>query len=202
MLGDPQGRDVLTMRVSQAAFTLVEVLIAIAVVALLLMLGAPSAATWMQNLQLRNGADSVVSGLKQARYEAIKRNTLVAFELTDPDSTAWHICLYDIASAACTGADLMTGAAEGSQNARVGVELNFTDYATPIAAGDTVPALVAFDSLGRVAPASPANIARVDVRNPSMTSGERRLSIRVDVNGQVRLCDPSLSIAANPQGCA
>jgi len=193
---------VLTVRASEAAFTLIEVLIAIVILGLLIMFGAPSAATWMQNLQLRNGADSVVSGIKQARYEAIKRNTLVAFELTDPNSTAWHICLYDIPSAACTGADIMTGAAEGSQNARVGVELNFTNYANALDAGDTVPALVAFDSLGRVAPASPANIARIDVRNPTLTSGERRLSIRVDVNGQVRLCDPSLSLAANPQGCA
>jgi type IV fimbrial biogenesis protein FimT len=189
------------MRHAQAGVSLVEILIAVALVGLLLMFGGPSAVTWVQNLQVRNAAESVLSGLKQARYEAIKRNTTVAFELTDPNSTAWHVCLYDIPTQGCTGTDIVSGSPEGSQNARVGTELAFSDYATAISAGDTVPALVAFDPLGRVAPASPANIARIDVRNPSMASGERRLSIRVETNGQARMCDPQLSLASNPQGC-
>jgi type IV fimbrial biogenesis protein FimT len=188
-------------RARERGLSIIEILIAIAVIALVLAFGAPAAGTWVQNLQVRNAAESILGGLKQARFEAIKRNTLVAFELTDPNSTAWHVCLYDIPSAGCTGPDLLKGAAEASQNARVGTQLAFDTFANPIPAGDTVPALVAFDSLGRVAPASPANIARIDVRNPSLTAGERRLSIRVDVNGQIRMCDPSLPLATNLQGC-
>jgi type IV fimbrial biogenesis protein FimT len=83
----------------------------------------------------------------------------------------------------------------------VGAELAFTSYSNALAPGAVVPALVAFDPLGRVATASPANIARIDMRNPALGTGERRLSIRVDTNGQTRLCDPSIALSSNPQGC-
>jgi hypothetical protein len=84
----------------------------------------------------------------------------------------------------------------------VGVESNFSDYALALGPGVSVPSLVAFDPFGRVSPNSPSNIARVDVRNPTLSSNdERRLSIRVEVAGEVHMCDPKLSKATNPQGC-
>lgn len=188
----------------QGGMTLVEIMVAIAIVAMVLALAGPSARTWIQNTQIRSGAESILGGIKQARFEAIKQNTTVAFELTDANSTAWHICYFDVAAQACstTQADIATGAAEGSQNARVGVETNFTSYLTPISAGANVPSLVAFDSFGRVPPSSPVNIARLEVRNPSIASSdERRLDISVGIGGQVLMCDPQLDKSINPMGC-
>jgi hypothetical protein len=43
---------------------------------------------------------------------------------------------------------------------------------------------------------------RIDVRNTKLpASEERRLSILINVGGQIRLCDPKLVRATNPQGC-
>jgi type IV fimbrial biogenesis protein FimT len=191
-------------RARQGGMTLVEIMVSVAIVAMVLALAGPSARTWIQNTQIRSGAESILGGIKQARFEAIKRNTTVAFELTDANSTAWHVCIYDILNAECdtTKTDLATGAAEGSQAARVGVETAFSSYATPLDAGSNVPSLVAFDSFGRVSPSSPTNIARLEVRNPNLdTADERRLDVSIGITGQIVMCDPQLSKATNPQGC-
>ncbi len=188
----------------QRGITIVEVLVAIAIVGLLMALAAPSATNWIQNNQLRSAADSIMNGIQIARIEALKRNTRVSFQLTDPASTAWQVCIYDVAADACTADPVIQSksASEGTPNARVGVEPIFTDTDNVLAAGDGMPASVTFDSFGRVAPAAPVNIARVDVRNPTLSSAdERRLEIIVSVGGQVTMCDPKLAKATNPQGC-
>lgn len=188
----------------QGGMTLVEVLVAMAIVALVLAFAGPSALTWIQNTQLRNAAEAILGGVERARIEALKRNTTVAFELTDANSTAFHVCYFDIPTIACstTKPDLATrGPSEGSLNARAGVGFAVGDTATPIDGGTNVPSLIAFDSFGRVAASSPQNIARIDVRNLVAGTGERRLVILVASGGQIRMCDPALSQATNPQGC-
>ncbi len=190
---------------SQRGITLIEILVAIAIVGLVMALAGPSASTWIQNNQLRSAADSIRGGLERARLEALKRNTLVSFQLTDANSTAWQVCVYDVAADDCNaGVPIIAskGASEGSPNARVGAEGTFTDFDTAITAGVGVPAAVTFDSMGRVSPVAPSSIARVDVRNPTVAAAdERRLSIAVTAGGQVYMCDPKLSKATNPQGC-
>jgi type IV fimbrial biogenesis protein FimT len=186
----------------QRGMSLVEVLVAIGIIALVLGLGAPTALVWIQNLQVRNAGEAILNGLQTARLEALRRNTTIAFELTDPNSTAWHVCVFDLVKLACAVPDLATGDPSGQANARVGVETQFTNFSLPLDPGVNVPSLVAFDSFGRISPQSPTNIARIDIRNPTLTQNdERRLSVAITVAGQVRMCDPQLSKAVNPQGC-
>ena len=186
----------------QRGMSIVEICVAMAILALVIGFGAPSTMTWIQNLQVRNAADSILGGLQSARLAALQRNTTVAFELTDPNSIAWHVCVFDLTTLACTVPDLATGDPTGQVNARAGVETQFTNFANPLDAGVNVPQLVAFDPFGRISPQNPTNIARIDIRNPTMNgSDERRLSIAITVAGQVRMCDPQVSKGLNPQGC-
>lgn len=190
----------------QRGMTLIEIVVTVAIIGLLMALAAPSAATWIQNTQLRNAADSVLNGIQLARVEAIKRNQVVAFQVTDAASTAWQVCLFDVITNNCSaaaGAQLASrGPSEGSPNARLGADLAPGDTAVALVPGDNVPGTMAFDTFGRLATTNPNNLMRVDVRNPQIDPAlERRLVILVSIGGQVRMCDPKLSKAVNPQGC-
>ena len=64
-------------------FTLIELLITLAIVAIVLALGAPAFGAWIQNTQLRSAAESMLTGIKLARTEATKRNATVRFQMMD-----------------------------------------------------------------------------------------------------------------------
>jgi len=72
-------------------FTLVELLVGLAVVALLALLGAPAMGTYLQNSKLANAAASYYSGIQTARAEAIRRNVETQFVLTDTALTTANL---------------------------------------------------------------------------------------------------------------
>lgn len=191
-------------RRSQSGVTLIELLIGMAVIAIALNFALPSYATWIQNLQIRNAAQSILNGLQLARAEALRRNTFVQFALTDATGLAsWSVRADDpsVAGLAYTLAVQARSAQEGSSNARIatttaGPQTGATTAAA-LAAGSGLGAAVDFNALGRVTGATP--VTRIDVFNPSYT-GSRRLVILVSAGGQVRMCDPALG-GTNPQRC-
>jgi type IV fimbrial biogenesis protein FimT len=191
----------------QSGMNIIELMTAVAIIGLVMALAGPSAITWLQNTQLRNAAESVLSGVQNARTEALKRNTFVAFRLTDPNSTAWTVCVYDVVADACslTAANPTVNqksASEGSLNARAGTDIVQSDPDAALAAGSGVPGQAVFDSFGRLAATAPNNVMRVDLRNIVLTAAEeRRLVIFISQSGQTRMCDPKLVKANNPQGC-
>ena len=188
-------------------FSIVEVMITIGIIAMLMVLVAPSTSIWIQNSRLRNAAESVSSGVQFARIEALKRNTLVTFQMLDPATTAWQVCIYDPVTDVCStaaGSVLATlSTSEAPANVTFGTDTTLSNTSTALAAGAGVPSSVTFDSFGRLATAALSNVMRVDVRNASLAAAdERRLVILISLGGQVRMCDPKLSKATNPQGCA
>jgi len=64
-----------------AGFSLVELVVVIAVAGILLALGLPSLKTVMDTTKSKATAESVLSGLRFARSEAIKRNVPMRFQL-------------------------------------------------------------------------------------------------------------------------
>lgn len=194
------------MRSRQEGMSIVEIVVTIAIIAILMAFAAPAATHWIQNTQLRNAAESIYNGVQNARLEALKRNTTVSFVMTDPLTTAWRICLYDAVNNACQvapGAILAEKpASEGSENARAGAELVLTTPAAPLPPGADLPNAITFDPLGRLATTAPSHLMRIDVRNPTMDPAfERRLVVLVTVGGQARMCDPKVPLATNPMGC-
>lgn len=89
---------------SRRGFTLVEVMIAMTLLAILLTLAIPSLHTWIINGRIRATAGTIADGLRQARAEALKRNKRVAFQLCGKDDaignntgiqgSSWIISLY------------------------------------------------------------------------------------------------------------
>ncbi len=164
-----------------AGVTLIELMIALAIVALALTLGLPSLSTWMQNSQLRNAAESVQAGLQLARAEAVRRNALVGFNMAGPDSS-WSVNVMNPAAQVQA-----RSAAEGTLNAQIA----------------TTNALIIFDGLGKAALAAAAVI---QVTNPTggacKPGGDMNcLNVTVSTGGQVKMCDPTIADATDTRAC-
>ena len=196
------------MRFIQQGVTLVELLVGIAIVGILLAAGIPSFTNWIQSTQVRTAAESILSGLQLARAEAVRRNDLVRFTLTDAAGlTAWTVGCVN-ATAACPASIQSRSANEGSVNARIGISVAAppaplgTYYTTPIAAGTGMTGVegVTFNGLGRIRAANiGADITRIDLSN-AVTTDVRKLIIVVTTGGQVRMCDSALD-SSDSQGC-
>ena len=189
-------------------FTLIELMITLAVMAFLLFLGVPSFATWLQNTQIRTSAESVLNGLQVARNQAVQRNSAVRFYLVDPlDSTcarsssgkSWVVSLAD-PSGACDQAESDTAAPQIIQK-KSGAEGTSASIAVAATAADgTAGTLVTFDGLGRVVTNGDATQSMAVVNVVSLGAGTRPMRVLVGING-VRMCDPAVNIATDPRGC-
>ena len=65
---------------------MIELMVAIAIMALLLMAVSPSLNDWAVNLNIRNTASAIEQGLQLARQEAIRRNQVTGFYLVSPSA--------------------------------------------------------------------------------------------------------------------
>lgn len=179
----------------QQGFSLIEIAITLVVLAILIMIGGPSLAEWLQNAQIRTGSESILSGLQAARNEAVRRNTNVEFRLTNPATaggTGWIVIL------ANTGEQIQAAAnSEGARNA----------IATPT---PNDAAAVTFNGFGRT-PAVPNNVNPTD-GSPLMTqididssvlsaTNSRELRILISTGGQILMCEPAVTEATDPRKC-
>jgi type IV fimbrial biogenesis protein FimT len=176
------------MRVrSQSGFTLIEVMIGVAIVAILMTMGLPSFTAWIQKAQIRTAAEAIQSGLMLARAEAVRRNTRVSFSLAGPDSS-WSVAVVNPAAAiqARSGVD-------GSNNAVV-----------TVAMPNVLPVAVEFDGLGR---ASIATNLLIQVTNPvggacgAGLTDMRCLNVLITPGGTVRMCDPQVATVGDTRRC-
>ena len=164
------------IRSVQGGFTLIELIIAIVLTALLVTLAVPSFQIMLANGQIRTATQALYDGLQLARVEAIRRNERVVF--TNSAGSNWTITIE------ADGTVVQTRpSSEGTRQATVAV--------TPVGATQ-----VTFDSLGRVVANTDASasIATLDIDVPTSLiaaadSKEQRVSITT--GGAVRTCDPN-----------
>lgn len=92
-----------------AGFSLVEMIIVVAIAGVLLAIAVPSLQSSITSARTRGVAESIYTGLSQARSEAIRRNAPMRFQLV---STLDSTCAYSAASGsaiAATGANSIPG---------------------------------------------------------------------------------------------
>jgi type IV fimbrial biogenesis protein FimT len=175
--------------------SLIELMITLAVLAFLLVIGAPSISEWLQNSQIRTGSESILSGLQTARNEAVRRNTNVEFRLANPTvagGTGWTVLL------ANTGEQIQAASnSEGARNA----------IATPTPGGATA---VTFNGFGRT-PAAPNNVnptddsvlmTQIDIDSAVLSAAKsREMRILISAGGQILMCEPAVTEATDPRKC-
>ncbi len=183
-------------------FSLVELMVAIALLALLTALVVPSLGTWLRNDQIRAVAGSLETGLRAARAEAIRRSRIVVFLMTADEPG-----LAARAAAGGTGWVVVTVPTASDAGPELIQASRLSDVASPVRIEASAPA-VCFGSLGQP-------VAHVDTTRSVACSGtapvtfdvradDRTRPLRVVVNpsGQARWCDPTRSAAAGASdGC-
>lgn len=169
-------------------FTMIELIIGMAIMAILMALAAPNFSTWIQNSRIRGVAESIVNGLQLARSEAVMRNAEVEFTFTS--GSGWRIGCR-IVTATCPESIQSRAEGEGATGA---ITVDALD-GTPIR----------FDSLGRLdvaALAAGATSARINIDSSALPAAQSRdLRVTVTVAGGVRMCDPNVSDATDSRFC-
>jgi type IV fimbrial biogenesis protein FimT len=193
-------------RCHSGGFTLIELMIAIALLAILLLLGVPAFSGYLQNAKLRSAAETFYGGVQMARTEAVRRNASVQIALTTdfPDVTAanttnlsatapnWLIRFQpDPTVVQYTFVEGKSGFAGSGQAAGTTPQVQIAGSA----------ASVVFNGFGRANTA-----ATFDFSNPTggacaPTGPMRCLRVVVSLGGQGRLCDPAVTAQGDTRAC-
>lgn len=199
-------------RAVQRGLTLVELLVGMSLLALLMVVGAPSLSDWLTNARLRGTAEALGASLHFAKGEAVARNARVRFQLTNgldnscAVSTAgphWVVNLDPDADAAA-----VEGQCDAALSDTTAPRLLSRHHARENGAGTVIEASAAtlvFNGLGRLTPV-PAGEISIDVRSADdarcVASGGTLSCMRVLVSavGQVRVCNPAVA-APHPGAC-
>ncbi|AJP49184.1 hypothetical protein PG1C_13590 [Rugosibacter aromaticivorans] len=206
------------MKRRYCGFSLIELMVTVAIIGVLLALGAPRFAEYLRNVKLRSAAEMFLTGVQLARSEAVRMNIPVEFLLTATDPIPDNV---GAATASASGTNWMVRTADLATfiDGKFGIEgsgrgtgqltpVKINDTSAPASADpDAPPATpvgsVIFNGLGRT---GLANQAVFKFNNPEagtcVTAGGpvRCLKVIVSVGGQARLCDPAVSAAAVAAG--
>ncbi|WP_257862258.1 GspH/FimT family pseudopilin [Variovorax sp. ZS18.2.2] len=186
-----------------AGFTLIEMMVTIALMCILTMLAMPSFTTWVANNKVRTVSDSLQNGLRFAQSEALRRSRPMVFSLTNSAAP-----------------DKSLTAAENGSNWSINVSKSSLDASSAFVQAGVLPdvasgvsitglAAICFNAMGRLAvnPDTGVNGANCGTGSPvftyivNATGSDRPLRVLVGLGGQVRMCDPARKLADSPDGC-
>lgn len=166
-------------RARSSGMTLIELLIGVAILAIVMGIAAPNFLQWARSIQIKNAASSVATGMQRARAEAVARNTNVIFVLGA--DTSWTVSVVSPAAVI----ESRSGS-EGSQNT--------TRTITPSAATG-----LTFNNYGLAVPnAAGTSYSQVDFAAVGST---RTMRVTIGVGGNAKVCDPNLAAGSNASAC-
>jgi type IV fimbrial biogenesis protein FimT len=167
------------LKTKSAGFTLVELMITVAVLAILMAVAMPSFTQMLRNSEVSNAAESISNGMQRARAEAVARNSTVRFVLGAGSS--WSVVNAD-------------GSALDSRDSSEG---STSVMPTILPDGATT---VTFNNLGQVLANadSSATLTQVDLQ---ATGASRSLRVTIGAGGNAKVCDPSLASGSSPRAC-
>ncbi len=172
------------MKINAArGFTVIELMITLAVVGILFAVGFPSMTVWLQNSHIRASAEGGLNGMQLARAEAVRRNAGV--QLAFDANGGWTANVV-------TGGEVIQARPSGDGSANVAVAFS------PVGANT-----VTFNGFGRVAlnADGSSSVAQIDFDSSALAAGEsRELRVAIATGGVARLCDPQ-ALAGDPRAC-
>nr|WP_316643578.1 GspH/FimT family pseudopilin [uncultured Roseateles sp.] len=195
----------------QLGFSLIETVVAMAVLAIVMAMAMPEAASWVQGLKVRNAAEGLRSGIERARMEALKTNGNVGFWLVADTSSkvpgnscalsatapTWVVSVTTPAGA-CAAEPSMTEGPRVVQTSGAVSGADTLKVVTIPAGGGAVSAdRVRFNGLGQVI-VEAGTIQIIDVE--ALNHDGRKLRVVVDTGGSIRMCDRDVA-SSDPRAC-
>lgn len=189
---------------SARGFSLIELMVTIAVMGILMGVALPNLVTWMANTRVRSAADTLQNALRQAQSEAVlrSRQTVLALTAVKPalgapaasNSPNWYSQTLPL-----SGSDDVSGTL-----------LRVETIAKTQSVDVTGPAVICFNSMGRLVANSSTGLGASCSASGSFTTYElnsehadRPLRVEVYLGGRVRMCDPAKVLSTtHPDGCA
>lgn len=181
--------------------TLIELMVAITLLAILLLLAIPEFNTWINNTRVRSVTEGLQNGVRLAQAEAVRRNRTVVFFLTNaepslaaaPAANGGNWGIRTVALFAGDAAEFVRGSASNESSTSAG--------GSGVVVGG--PATLCFNAAGQqVTVAAQGCAAGVATYNVSHPRAQRGLRITVSMGGRVRMCDPNKVLSNNdPDGC-
>lgn len=190
-----------------SGFTIIELMTAISVLAILMAIAVPSLADWVRNNKVRTVANALQSGMRGAQSAALSRSQPVVLFLTNAKLSGSSTSFTAADNGKYWGALTIPGLIAGET-----AELLNSGMLGDAADGVSItgPAAICFNSLGRLTANTSPGPTSAACSLPSgttesfdigMTGAKRRLRVTVSIGGQVRMCDRDKDIAQHPDGC-
>lgn len=191
-----------TSRTSQAGVTLIELMIAVTLIAILATLAVPSFVDFRNRSAVRGAADQIVSFWGNARFEALRRNQLVkvgfvsgaggiclgAATTTDPDDDAACDCF---TAGACN-----VSSYPSTQGEWRGIRMPSNPTLGDDDA-DTQGVAVIDPRRGNLTDA--ADAGQLLIQSPASGNSDYRLNVAIDRNGRAVVCEPAATPSKLPQ---
>lgn len=193
-------------RAADGGFSLVELMIVVALAAVLALLASPSIGNWMANARVRTVAESLQNDIRMAQVEAVRQSRSTVFALTAAapafnaapaqDGRNWYVRVQPL-----VGSDEVASSAS-----LVTMNSSAPGYGVNVRG----PALTCFGALGQLITVGSAatglgtecNAANPVTYTVSHANANRALSVLVYLGGRVFMCDRAKTLSAtNPDGC-
>jgi type IV fimbrial biogenesis protein FimT len=187
-------------------FSLIELLIGIAVLGTLLAFGFPAFNTYAQNARILTSAQSFQASVSQARAEAVRLNANVELVLTDDiDPTTTNLSV--------NGRNTLVRTKPKGAPGYVLVDLRDGREGSGQATGST-PRVLVTGSVNQIVFSPLSNTALTSSATFSFTSQAdgpkcvkdggtaRCLTVEVSPGGQSRLCDPKITVVSDSRACS
>lgn len=195
----------------QNGFSLVELIVGLAVLALLIALGVPQYAAFTANARIRATSEGVTAGLNLARAEAVKRNARVEMVLTDDPPVEG---LVNSLTPSTGGTNWMVREWVPSSNSynfiegKAGAEGSGREESGVIVASSSTDASydgrVTFTGFGAMAIGQPVTFQFTYPAAGACAAASgplRCLNINVSPGGQIRVCDPNVADTKDTRAC-
>jgi type IV fimbrial biogenesis protein FimT len=192
-------------RSAARGLTLIELVVAIALMSTLLGLAAPHFGLWVRNAKVRTVGDSLITGVRVAQIEAVRRSRQMVLFLTSSKTCDASITA-DANGAYWAVRTVAIVSGDAVETVQCGMLADSASGVTMIG-----PTALCFNSLGRqIANPTPGvgsatctlAASGTAAYNIAIPHGDRPLRVLVGLGGQARLCDPARTLdASTPDGC-